>query len=237
RAAGQVVLRGPRVHATFDAGPFGFGTLAAHAHCDALALHVALDDRPLLVERGTYRYNGDRAARDRFRATAAHNTLQIGAREQGDIAGPFLWSRQPVVTLEHCALTAARDVVRASHDGFAPARHVRTVVRLGDTLAVIDEVRDPPAGEPIVARWHLAPGLAPAIEGDATRVAGVALWFATDDARPLTPRAITTAHSARYLAREPACTLEVTLPDPRRRLVTVIGGDTRDLPAVLGSLP
>ena len=31
-----------RDHIVLDAGPFGFGTLAAHAHCDALAVAVAI---------------------------------------------------------------------------------------------------------------------------------------------------------------------------------------------------
>jgi hypothetical protein len=240
RDAGQVVLRGARLHAMFDAGPFGFGALAAHAHCDALAVTVAFDDRPLLVERGTYLYNGDREARDRYRSTAAHNTVQLGAREQGDAAGPFLWTRRPVAAIERCELGAdAVDVVRASHDGFAPARHLRTLVRLGDALAVIDEVRDPEGDEPVVARWHLAPGVVPADLSDGfvtlrDRAGGVAdrwLWFGCDE-RPLRPRATMTQHSSRYLERELACTLEVELPDPRARLVTVVGADARRCEAV-----
>lgn len=232
--AGQVVLRGARLHAAFDAGPFGFGTLAAHAHCDALAVTVAFDDRPLLVERGTYRYNGDREARDRYRSTAAHNTVQLGAREQGDAVGPFLWSRKPVASIEHCEL-GDLDVVRASHDGFAPARHLRTLVRCGDSLAVVDEIRGARAGEPVVARWHLAPGVAVVdlAEGFATvrdaagGVPGRWLWFGCDDV-PLRARASTTLHSSRYLEQQLACTLEVELPDPRGRLVTIVGADARD---------
>ena len=234
--AGQVVLRGARLHAVFDAGPFGFGTLAAHAHCDALAVAVAFDDQPLLVERGTYRYNGDREARDRYRSTAAHNTVQLGAREQGDAVGPFLWSRKPVASIEHCALDGnALDVVRASHDGFAPARHLRTLVRVGDSLAVVDEVRGAQAGEPVVARWHLAPGieLVDIAQGFATvrdRSGGRPdrwLWFGCDDL-PLRARASTTLHSSHYLASQPACTLEVELPDARARLVTIVGADARE---------
>jgi uncharacterized heparinase superfamily protein len=217
----------------FDAGPFGFGTLAAHAHCDALAVTVAFDDRPLLVERGTYRYNGDREARDRYRSTAAHNTVQLGAREQGDAVGPFLWSRKPVAVIEHCELGVnARDIVRASHDGFSPARHRRTLVRLGDALAVVDEIRGAPDNEAVIARWHLAPGVAVAEIGDGFTIVGERaggvpdrwLWFGCDD-RPLHARAITTRHSSRYLAQQPACTLEIELPDPCGRLVTMVGPD------------
>jgi hypothetical protein len=232
--AGQVVLRGPRLHAVLDAGPFGFGTLAAHAHCDALAVALAFDDRPVLVERGTYRYNGDREARDRYRATAAHNTVQLGAREQGDAVGPFLWSRRPVAAIEHCELGAsatAIDVARASHDGFAPARHRRTLVRAGDSLAVIDEIQGARTGEPVVVRWHLAPGLVVDITNGFATIrdpAGASpdrwMWFGGGD-RPLRVRAIATAHSSRYLEQQRACTLEVESADPHGRLVTLIGAD------------
>ncbi len=99
-ASGQVVLRSARLHAAFDAGPFGYGPLAAHAHCDALAVNVACDGLPFLVDRGTYRYTDDRGMRDRLRATAAHNTAQVGALEQAEIRGPFLWGRRPSVVLE-----------------------------------------------------------------------------------------------------------------------------------------
>lgn len=241
--AGQVVLRSPRLHATFDAGPFGFGALAAHAHCDALAVNLAFDDRPLLVERGTYRYNGDRALRDRYRATAAHNTVQVGDREQGDAAGAFLWTRKPLATIEHCALERDRDLARASHDGFAPARHVRSVHRLGDTLAVVDEVRG--ASAPVIARWHLAPeaailelhpGWVILDDGSATPRW---LWLGCDG-QPLRATATVTLHSARYLAQESASSLEVALPAGGKRLMLIAGPDAYDreaaLRAALGSI-
>jgi hypothetical protein len=236
--AGQVVLRGARLHAVLDAGPFGFGTLAAHAHCDTLAVTLAFDDRPLLVDRGTYRYNGDRDARHHYRSTAAHNTVQLGAREQGHAVGPFLWSRKPVAAIERCELGAnvgMPDVVRASHDGFAPARHRRTLVRVGDTLVVIDEIGGARIGEPVVARWHLAPGLVVADIGQGFVTirdpAGGGpdrwLWFGGGD-RSLPARAIATLHSSSYLEQQLACTLEIEAPDPHGPLVTIIGADARE---------
>ncbi|HSN28831.1 MAG TPA: alginate lyase family protein, partial [Kofleriaceae bacterium] len=187
RDSGQVVLRSPRLHVTFDAGPFGYGSLAAHAHCDALAVNVAIDGKPFLVDRGTYRYNGDRAARDRFRMTAAHNTLQVDGREQAQPAGPFLWRTRPTVTLERCDLGDDRDVVVASHDGFG-TRHRRTLVREGDVLVIIDE-----CAAPATIRWHLAP------DADARALHTVQ-----------TATARTTQHSPRYAATVPATTLEVS---------------------------
>jgi len=232
--SGQVVLRDRRIHVVLDAGPFGFGSLAAHAHCDALAVAVAIDGRRFLVDRGTFRYNGDRSARDGFRMTAAHNTVQVGAREQGDAIGPFLWSRRPSVTLERCELTADGDVVEASHDGFAPSLHRRTLVRLADVLVVVDSITAAPAGEQIVGRWHFAPELEicedEGMVGRAIRVSSRATtdmvgWLcAIAPQGEVVLRRVVTSHSDLYAARTVADTLECYPgPGAAHCFVTVIG--------------
>lgn len=214
--SGQVVLRAGRVHATFDAGPFGFGTLHAHAHCDALALNVAFDGRPFLVDRGTYRYAGDRGLRDELRGTAAHNTLQVGTLEQATIAGPFLWRRVPRVVLEVCELGSTDHVV-GSHDGFAPARHTRTIDRDGDQLRVVDRAT---TTLPVTTRFHFPPGLDVELAGArAVTERGVI------EIEAGVPSLTTVPHSSRYGLLERATTLEVrgteelsvTISPPARR--------------------
>jgi hypothetical protein len=157
-SSNQVVLRSQNLVATFDAGPFGFGSLAAHAHCDALAVNVGTNGQRLLVDRGTYRYNGAPKDRDHFRSTAAHNTIQIGRDEQGVAGGAFLWTRQPTVTLERSELRSDGDIVVASHDGFQPQRHRRSLVRAENLLLIVDEIR-PYTERPVIARYHFAPEL------------------------------------------------------------------------------
>lgn len=221
-ASGQVVLRSPRLVATFDAGAFGFGTLAAHAHCDALAINVAVDGKRLFVDRGTYRYNSDPAARDRYRMTAAHNTLQLRRLEQGQPSGPFLWSRRPDVRVEQCELTDVGDYVRASHDGFGP-RHRRTLVRRGDLLLVCDELDG--RGTAIV-RFHAAPELELAATplGCVARdsVTGATIgWCMTTAGRA---RIVSYPHSDRYLASTAALTWELeTKLDGEAALISIVG--------------
>ena len=232
--SGQVVLRGRRIHVSLDAGPFGFGALAAHAHCDALAIVAAIDGRRLLVDRGTFRYNGDRTSRDRFRMTAAHNTVQVGAREQADAIGPFLWSRKPTVTIERCELTRHGDLVEAAHDGFSPVRHRRTLVRTGDVLLIIDSISDICPGEQAVARWHFAPevticekhaGAGVSIEVGPRPETDVLAWMLAmgEDGRG-DARRTRTWHSDKYGAQTTADTLEFELPSVSDgRIVTMIG--------------
>lgn len=156
RVSGQVVLRSDRVVASFDAGPFGFGSLAAHGHCDCLAVNVAVDGEPVLVDRGTYRYNGERETREYFRSTAVHNTLQVANREQARSGGPFLWTQVPPVRIVDCRLSDEYDIAIAEHIGFAPITHRRRVVRHGDVLVVRDEVDNP---ADVSIRYHLAPAV------------------------------------------------------------------------------
>jgi hypothetical protein len=198
-ASGQIVLRSARLLVTFDAGPFGFGSLAAHAHCDALAINVAFDGRPVLVDRGTFRYNGDSEARDRYRMTAAHNTVQVDHREQGETAGGFLWSRQPRVLIDRCSLSRDGDLVIAHHDGFSPSIHRRTLLHADGVLVAIDEV-----DERATARLHLAPGIDPD---------DLHMWA------PSAPARRRTKHSSRYGAEETAWTLELPIQPGRPHIL------------------
>lgn len=94
-AAGYTVLRsgwGERGDAfederylIFDCGPIGEGN---HGHLDLLSLELAAYGKALVVDPGRYTYHepgpdsSETNWRAKFRGTAAHNTVQIDAREQ-----------------------------------------------------------------------------------------------------------------------------------------------------------
>jgi uncharacterized heparinase superfamily protein len=48
-----------------------------HAHCDALSFTLNVGGIDLITDAGTYRYSSDFAARNAFRSTEYHNTIQI----------------------------------------------------------------------------------------------------------------------------------------------------------------
>jgi hypothetical protein len=159
--SGYAVLRaslaGSAVRVVFDVGDLGFGSLAAHGHADALSVTLAVDAVTLLRDSGTGSYVV-KQGRNEFRTTAAHNTVVVDGRPQAEALGPHLWGRRPTTTVETSTLGRELDYVRASHDGYGRARHVRSVLFLKpDVLVVFDRVW---SARPFEAElsWHLCPG-------------------------------------------------------------------------------
>lgn len=136
----------------FDHGPLGFGRLAAHGHADALSVQLYVDGEPVLIDPGTYIYNGNCGMRDRFRSTRAHNTVSVGGRDQSEALGPFLWGRKANVS--GFALEEREDcvIMSAEHDGYAPVRTRRTVEVQSANVVISDEVD---GQEGALVSWHL----------------------------------------------------------------------------------
>jgi len=159
-ASGLAVLRRGDLRVTFDVGELGFGALAAHGHADALAVTVDDGGRALLRDSGTGSYL-DLEGRELLRATAAHNTVEVGAASQAVALGPHLWGERFSTLVEHVTLTDAFDYVRGRHDGYLRrfgALHRRSVLLLGrELLVVIDQV-EAPEEQDVRLHWHVEPG-------------------------------------------------------------------------------
>lgn len=93
-SGGCTVWRSGAAFATFDHGPLGLGSLAAHGHADALSITLRLAADDLIVDPGTLAYHEDEAARTLTRATPSHSTVHFGGRSQSEMLGPFLWGRR-----------------------------------------------------------------------------------------------------------------------------------------------
>ncbi len=158
---GQLVLK---------AGPMGRGG-AGHSHADALSLCLAFGGRPLLVEAGTYLYNGPQRWRDHFRGAAAHNLLRVGGRDPAaPLPAPdrFGWARRCAATLEESPTPwpgALLDwTARREGDRDAQGRPVavsrRVALLAADLLVVLDGwIAQAPLELELL--WQAAPGLAP----------------------------------------------------------------------------
>ncbi|HEX8984961.1 MAG TPA: alginate lyase family protein [Bryobacteraceae bacterium] len=150
--AGVAVLSAGQAHVVVDAGPFGPGS-AGHSHSDTLSLVARRGAEDLLIDPGTYTYVGDPAWRDRFRGSAAHNTLRVDGRDQATAAGPFRWTSPSRVQILHWRTAPDSDYLEAvvRYGGFEHSR--RVLFLKPDLLLVTDEVAG--EGNHLVEQfWH-----------------------------------------------------------------------------------
>ena len=132
--AGLTILRTdlddlPEIWCRCDGGPHGFLSIAAHAHADALSVEVRYGGVDILADPGTYCYHGEPEWRSYFQSTVAHNTVEIGGRNQSTRSGPFMWSRHARSTEIETHVSPLNWA--AEHDGYEvlspPASHRRSV--------------------------------------------------------------------------------------------------------------
>jgi hypothetical protein len=79
---GLYIFVSPILHLTISAGNNGQRNLGGHAHNDKLSFDLLLCGENVVVDPGTYLYTPLPDQRNRFRATAAHNTLVVSEMEQ-----------------------------------------------------------------------------------------------------------------------------------------------------------
>jgi hypothetical protein len=147
----MAILTNGNLHVTVDCGPFGAGS-GGHSHSDTLSITVYRADREVLIDAGTYSYS-DPGWRNRFRGSAAHNTIRIAGRDQAAPVNPFRWKDKPEVHVEQW--DPAAGVVRAScsYGGF---RHTRRIELREDALLVLDTIEGSPGDWLIEQFWHPA---------------------------------------------------------------------------------
>lgn len=161
--SGYLVFRHGRDQLLFDAGPLCPPHLPPHAHADALSFVLWADGQALVVDPGSYAYSGK--ARDRFRSTAAHNTVEVDARDQCDFWGDFRVANLPNVASAQVVRYGELLLATSRHDGYLrlpePTEHERTVVWWpGWGVVIIDRLLG--AGiHAIRSRLHCAPDATP----------------------------------------------------------------------------
>jgi hypothetical protein len=79
-------------HVFIDCGPVGIAGRGGHGHNDALSFEATLGGVAVVLDAGCFLYTASFEERNRFRATAAHNTPQIDAEEINRFVSPeLLW--------------------------------------------------------------------------------------------------------------------------------------------------
>jgi hypothetical protein len=164
---GYYVLRNECDHIFIDCGPVGLAGRGGHGHNDCLSLEAVLDGAHIVSDCGAYVYTASFPERNRFRASASHNTPCIDGEEINRFRPEELWTldydaRPEVRGFE----TGARaDTFCGTHAGYQrlvpPVRPVRTIILEHDRHNLI--IRDGFEGEGrhrITIPLHLAPGVA-----------------------------------------------------------------------------
>lgn len=106
----------------FSHGKLGLACTFGHGHADALSICWNLDGKSLLVDPGTYLYDGNSHFRHYFRGTSAHNTIVVNDTDQAlqSKETPFGWSRAYTAKLIwHSKNLNGKTVLLANHDGYA----------------------------------------------------------------------------------------------------------------------
>lgn len=115
-----------------DAGPLGYGRIAAHGHADALSFTLSLGGREFLIDPGTYAYHTQGPWRAWFRGTAAHNTVRVDGEDQSRQGGNFMWLKKASAFCSHWESKPHKDVFEGWHDGYRrlpdPVLHQRRIV-------------------------------------------------------------------------------------------------------------
>jgi hypothetical protein len=143
-----------------DAGPLGFGSMAAHGHADALSFTLSVGGKPIFIDPGTYSYYTDRTTRDYFRGSRGHNTLTVDDKDQSKPAGMFLWSAQAKTTVSRWHESSGDGLeLTGRHNGFAASLgiiHCRTFSLEKSTVGIRDMLSG--SGDHLVTLgFHFAP--------------------------------------------------------------------------------
>jgi hypothetical protein len=176
--AGVAVLRQDDLYVLLDAGTVGLEGEGGHAHNDTLSVEVHGAGEDLIVDPGTGSYTVDRALRNRFRATAAHNTVRVDGAEINPMP-ESLFSLPGVdrPVLRRAVFRRTFDFVEAEHHGYArlkdPVLHRRVVLlNRGGRRVVIEDRLEGAERHRVEWFFHLASGVEAVLADDALRLAG-----------------------------------------------------------------
>jgi len=148
----------------FDCGPQGWGE-GGHGHADCLSFIVYAIGRPLIIDSGTYRYNGVYQWRSYFRGTAAHNTITVDNMDQSvpiSSPDPFGWTFMPTPKLHHWITTQKFDFVDGEHNGYErlenPIIHRRKILFVKGEYWLISDILTGKGRHKFDSYFHFPPG-------------------------------------------------------------------------------
>lgn len=173
-ASGYFRFEGPNYSFWGDAGQIGPDYIPGHAHCDMLSFELYAHGKPIIVDTGISTYEVDER-RHYERSTAAHNTVQIAAREQSEIWGAFRVARRARIIKRE--IESASVVAGYQMYGKPNATHERRFEFSDQTIRLYDRLDGKPAHFNTTARFHCHPDIQPRLEDNCVILGPVRLYF------------------------------------------------------------
>lgn len=235
--AGSYLMRDGDLYLHFNANDCGVNGRGSHGHNDALSIEVSAFGRPFIVDPGSYAYNLDREARQLFRSTAYHSTLEIDGLEQNstNASTPFVIGNEAKPRVLDWETNDKLDLVVAEHYGYrrlnAPVTHRRTVEFLkGDEYWTIEDNLLGKGTHDFRFHFHFAEGLdvgihEPSVVAACDKISNVRLLiFALDcDEEPVFKPNFVSRNYGSKMASQSACwTVRSTVPCRFRWLIMPI---------------
>jgi len=162
QSSGYTVMRGKNgALLTFDHGPLGMAPLYNHGHADALSITLTVRGQKILVDPGTYRYNGEPEFRRYFKGTSAHNTVTIDGRDQATQVTGFIWADPYESRLVRSEEWEGYVIVEAENDGYlrlpGNLKHRRAVAMLDDGNFIIRDTFSGSGAHDFALHFHINP--------------------------------------------------------------------------------
>lgn len=161
--SGIAVATEDELDVVFFAMPNSIAGKGSHTHNDKLSLIVRIAGDEVLCDSGTSCYTRDAAERNRFRSTAAHNTLLVDDCEQNRISPEnfalFRLANDSQVSVIHAAHGDGGSVFSASHTGYQSLGviHARTVTLVDGALITVEDQVTGTGKHRLEMNWQLSP--------------------------------------------------------------------------------
>ncbi|MBB5396044.1 alginate lyase family protein [Mucilaginibacter sp. AK015] len=136
KGSGYRKFHSQKYECAIDVGAIGPSYQPGHGHADALSFVLYINNEPLIVDTGTSTYQiGSRRSLER--ATRAHNTVEIGGKDQSEVWGGFRVGNRAKVVIDN----ESANVLTASHNGYQKSfgtNHQRKFNFAPDIISITD---------------------------------------------------------------------------------------------------
>lgn len=158
-----------RRHLMIRNGPF-----TSHTHADLLSVCLFAAGRGVLIDSGTYTYNGPWPWRTAFRTTRAHNTVTVDSQGQALAHRAFRWLFAPKA-VNHFFAADGPLVFDGRHSGYLRlgVTHRRILLGIRDDAWLCLDLLEGTGEHTVAVHWHLAADiLASELPGEPGTVVG-----------------------------------------------------------------